>query len=260
MIVHFPEVERKSIVALAQRTLWEEDTQDVREALEYLRNKRNLSDEVIKDFNFGYYPTRLRQQGHDWAGRLIMPLIDQNNELVVLTSRDFRCTDKTKMPHLHEEFNKKMFLYGVNVAKKSIIEYQKAVVVEGQFDTTHSHKHGISCTVGILGSAFSLQHMCVLARYTQNIFLVFDNDESGLRNLYRSILMYKNYGLDVHNIKFIPVILPKHKDPDEFLKNEGKKEYLALLADAKSKVEDLGTVVAYEKIVEQNQKLQTFEK
>lgn len=245
MKVHFAEVERNAIFQLAQKTLWEEDTQDVREAISYLKESRGLSEQIIKDFNFGYYPARLRQKGHDWAGRLIMPLVDQNNKLIVLTSRDFRCTDKSRMPHLHEEFNKKMFLYGMNVAKKHIIANKKAIVVEGQFDTTCSHTFGFNITIGILGSAFSVQHVTVIARYCRDIFLVFDNDESGCKNLERSMIMYKNYGLESSDIKFIPVIIPIHKDPDEFLRKEGKQEYYDLLAEAKNKVYEVGTMRYY---------------
>lgn len=245
MKVHFAEYERNAIFQLAQKTLWEEDTTDVREAMSYLKDVRNLDDQSIKDFNFGYYPTRLRQRGHDWAGRLIMPLISQNDKLIVLTSRDFRCTDKSKMPHLHEEFNKKMFLYGMNVAKKYIIENKKAIVVEGQFDTACSHKFGIKVTVGILGSAFSIQHVSIIARYCRDIFLVFDNDESGCKNIERSITMYKNYGLESSDIKFIPVLIPIHKDPDEFLRKEGKQDFMDLLAEAKSRVYEVGTIRYY---------------
>jgi DNA primase len=151
MKVRFSDIDRKNIAELSQKTLWEESTQDVREAMQYLRDKRGVSEQVLRNFNFGYYPERLRQEGHHWAGRLIMPLYDQHNQLIVLTSRDFRCTDKTKMPHLHEEFNKKLFLYGMNVAKSNIIKFQKAIVVEGQFDTVCSHSYGFTCTVGILG-------------------------------------------------------------------------------------------------------------
>jgi DNA primase len=260
MIVHFPEVERKNIAALSQKTLWEEKSEDVSEALQYLRVNRGLSDDVIKDFRFGYYPQRLRQKGHDWAGRLIMPLYDQHDDLIVLTSRDFRCTDKTKMPHLHEEFNKKLFLYGMNVAKQNIIKYEKALVVEGQFDTACSHTYGFNFTVGILGSAFSLYHLCILARYTKDIFLVFDMDDSGLKNLSRSIKMYQSYGLESLDIKFIPVCLPKHKDPDEFLRSEGKKEYLNLLAEAKNRVYERGTLDEYSRLCEDVVKLKELER
>lgn len=249
MIVHFPEVERKLICELAQKTLWEEDTEDVAEALQYLRETRAVSDDVIKSFNFGYYPQRLRRQGHDWAGRLIMPLYEQNNNLIVLTSRDFRCTDKTKMPHLHEEFNKKLFLYGLNVAKKNIIKYQKAIVVEGQFDTACCHTHGINVAVGILGSAFSIHQLIILSRYCRDIFLVYDNDSAGRNNLQRSLLMYKNYNLSAFDIKFLPVILPKHKDPDEFLRKEGKHEFLDILAETKDKVYNSNTIDYFTRVL-----------
>ena len=240
MKVHFPEVERKAIVHLSQEALWTEDSEDVRETLNYLRVERGLTDDVIKKFRFGYYPQRLKKQGHDWAGRLIMPLYDQHDELIILTSRDFRCKDKTKMPHLHEQFDKKFFLFGMNVAKADIIKYQKAIVVEGQFDTACSHRYGFGVTVGLLGSAFSPYHLCIISRYCRDIFLSFDSDDSGFKNLNRSVKMYREYGLESTGIRFIPVVLPKHKDPDEFLKKESSVDYLELLREAKAKVEELG--------------------
>lgn len=248
MIVHFSEIDRKYIAELSQKSLWEEKSDDISEAWQYLRETRKLSDDVIRKFRFGYYPIRLKQRGHDWAGRLIMPLFDQHNQLIVLTSRDFRCTDKTKMPHLHEEFNKKLFLYGIDVAKENIIKQQKAIVVEGQFDTACSHAYGFNFTVGILGSAFSLFQLCILCRYTQDIFLVFDADDSGRKNLVRSISMYQNYGLEALDIKFIPVCLPKYKDPDEFLRHEGKSAYKDLLAEAKSRVYESGTIKEFDRL------------
>ena len=255
MIVHFSDVDRKYIAELSQKSLWEEQSDDVAQAWDYLRQTRKLSDDVLKSLRFGYYPARLKNRGHDWAGRLIMPLYDQHDQLIVLTSRDFRCTDKTKMPHLHEEFNKKLFLYGMNVAKQNIIKQQKAIVVEGQFDTACSHTYGFNFTVGILGSAFSLYHLCILARYTQDIFLVFDSDDAGLKNLSRSMKMYQNYGLETLDIKFIPVCIPKHKDPDEFLRQEGKISYKELLAEAKSKVYETSTVKEFERLCSINNKL-----
>lgn len=252
MIVHFPEVERNAISELAQKTLWEEESEDIQEALKYYREERGLSDDVLKRFRFGYYPQRLKKSGHDWAGRLIMPLYDQHNKLIVLTSRDFRCKDKTKMPHLHEEFDKKFYLFGINVAKPNIIRNQKAVVVEGQFDTACSHTFGINVTVGILGSAFSMYHVCVLSRYCSEIFLVFDTDVSGFKNLSRSMKMYNSYGLESLGIRFIPVLLPLHKDPDEFLRKETRADYASLLLEAKKKTIELGSLRYYTELCKSN--------
>jgi DNA primase len=149
------------------------------------------------------------------------------------------------MPHLHEEFDKKLYLFGLNVAKNNIIKYQKAIVVEGQFDTACSHTHGYGVTVGVLGSALSMFHVNILARYCSEIFLVFDMDESGFKSLARTMYMYKYYGLDSMGIKFIPVILPKHKDPDEFLRKEDSKEYMKLLVEAKQRVLEKGSIGYY---------------
>lgn len=240
MKTNFPEVDRRSIVKLSQDTLWGEDTEDVREALDYLRNVRGLTDDIIRKFRFGYYPARLKKYGHEWAGRLIMPLYDQHEDLIVITSRDFRCKDKNGMPHLHESFDKKLFLFGMNVAKNDIIKYQKVIIVEGQFDTACLHKHNICASVGILGSAFSSHHLCIVSRYCREIFLNFDSDDSGFKNLSRSIKMYRNYGLESNGIIFIPIVLPKHKDPDEFLKKETREDYIELLVEAKEKVLEMG--------------------
>jgi hypothetical protein len=140
----------------------------------------------------------------------------------------------------HEQFDKKFFLFGMNVAKDSIIKHQKAIVVEGQFDTACAHRYGFGVTVGLLGSAFSPYHLCIIARYCRDIFLSFDSDDSGFKNLSRSVKMYREYGLESKGIRFIPVVLPKHKDPDEFLKKESSNDYLELLREAKAKVEELG--------------------
>jgi len=244
-IVHFSEVERNKIVELSQHTLWNESSEDVVQALQYLREERKLPDNVIKRFRIGYFPQRLRKAGHDWAGRLIMPLYDSHDKLVVLTSRDFRA-DKNGMPHLHEEFDKKLFLYGSNVAKSHIVRWQKAIVVEGQVDTAASHANGFEITVGILGSAFTINHVCILARYCSDIFLAFDADESGFGNLARSMTMYKKNGLDSFGLKFIPVVFPKYKDPDEFLAKESRQAYLNLLSEAKAGTDKLGSIGYYE--------------
>ena len=86
--------------------------------------------------------------------------------------------------------------------------------------------------------------------------MVFDNDTSGIKNLQRSMKLYKSYGLESIGIKFIPIILPKCKDPDEFLKTHGRQEYVDVLNEAKSKVYDLGTTNYYDELMLQNPTLQ----
>jgi len=233
MITKFATDERKEIAKLAHLTLTTEDSPDVEEALDYLKNKRGLTDEAIEKYQFGYIPNRLRE--HDWRGRVIMPLYDQYEELVVLTSRDFRTTQKEKRPHLHEQFNKKRYLYGLDVAKEHIIKHNSCIIVEGQFDTTRLHVNGLLNTVGVLGSAFTFNHICALRKYCQNFYLLFDNDKSGKKNIQRAIELYNSecLGSEAFDTRFYPVFFDsKYKDPDELIVAKGIGDLRESLLDA----------------------------
>lgn len=232
MSVRLADLERVRICELSQKTLWEDEDTDVRDALDYLREKRNISDDVIKEYKFGYIPKRVR---HAWSERIIMPLYDPYGDLVVLTSRKYKTQDKNQFPHLHEEFNKRQYLYGLDVSKENIIRKNKSIVVEGQFDTTRLRSNGIKTVVGVLGSAFSFEHAIILRRYCSEVFLVFDNDEAGIKTLKRSMEMFEEQDLESSfGMVFIPVVLPEGiKDPDQFIELRGAKEFCELLAESK---------------------------
>ena len=121
MITKFTEVERAEICDLANETLLKETTEDTLEALKYLTDVRGISLEVLKKFRFGYIPKRV---GHDWSERIIMPLYDSHDNLIVLTSRKFRTTDHKQRPHLHEQFDKKRFFK---------INHQDTIVANSEF-------------------------------------------------------------------------------------------------------------------------------
>jgi DNA primase len=230
MNLKFPEIQREFIVELSQNTLWKENSDDVVEAREYLQKQRKISDEVLKEYKFGYIPRRAR---HEWSERIIMPLYDPYGKLVVLTSRKFRSKDK--YAHLHETFDKRYYLYGLNVAKPDIIKLNRCVIVEGQFDTTYLRTRGFKTVVGVLGSAFTFEHACILRRYCSEVYLVFDNDEAGKLTLERSLEMLATEKLeDTFRMSFIPVVLPKgYKDPDEYVQAQGPKPFRDLLVQAK---------------------------
>tara|TARA_B100000614_G_scaffold262895_1_gene299711 strand:+ start:62814 stop:63569 length:756 start_codon:yes stop_codon:yes gene_type:complete len=231
MITKFTEVERAEICDLANETLLKETTEDTLEALKYLTDVRGISLEVLKKFRFGYIPKRV---GHDWSERIIMPLYDSHDNLIVLTSRKFRTTDHKQRPHLHEQFDKKRFLYGIQAAKRSILNWNAVVLVEGQFDTCRLHTNGLINTVGVLGSAFTFDHVCQLRRYCSNFYLAFDRDKSGWQNIIRAMRMYDEKSLATFDVNFIPVRLPQGiKDPDDFISNHGVKAFNRLLKESK---------------------------
>lgn len=230
MIIQFAEIDRKKIVELAQQTLWEDDAADSRAALAYLRDKRHLSDETIRLFGFGYIPLHAR---HDWSERVIMPLNDPYGNLVVLTSR--KLSGDKKYSHLHETFDKRYYLFGLDLARKFILKKNKAIIVEGQFDVAYLRSRGIQTVVGVLGSAFTMEHACILRRYCTEVYLVFDGDTSGESTLQRSMEMMKEECVEQNfNMKFIPVRLPSSlPDPDDYVLEKGPAAFCDLLETAR---------------------------
>lgn len=229
MTVKFTEVVRERMVEMAQKTLWEENSPDVDEARSYLQKTREISDEILKQYRFGYVPKRAR---HDWSERIVMPLYDPYENLIVLTSRKFRSKDA--YTHLHEVFDKRYYLYGLDIAKMDILHRNKAIIVEGQFDTAYLRSRGFKTVVGVLGSAFTFEHACILRRYCSEIYLLFDGDDAGRDTLERSLLMLREERLsETFGMTFIPASLPKDDDPDDFVRKKGPGALVDLLNDAK---------------------------
>lgn len=106
-------------------------------------------------------------------------------------------------------------LYGLYNAKKEIIRQKSVIIVEGQFDCITCHRFGIRNVVA-LGCAFlSKYQLFLLLRYTNNIFLLLDNDEAGKKSIERAHKLNESYG-NLANMKSL--ILPDgFKDIDDFL-------------------------------------------
>ena len=202
-------------------------------ALEYLVNERKVSPDVLRKFQVGYCPA---SEDHELAGRIIMPLFDSYGEVIAITSRNPWI--EKRWQHWHESFDKSEWLYGLDVAKEHIRRTDKAIIVEGQFDTLVSHTFGFNMAVGMLGSALSIVQVAQLARYCSEVYLLFDPDLAGEDCVDRAKEMYKTYRLDGYRILFIPVALPKNPDldPDDFLKQYGSQALVNLLRKSKEKV------------------------
>ena len=70
-------------------------------------------------------------------------------------------------------------LYGLHLAKQSIIRSRQAIVVEGYTDVIACHQAGIENVVATLGTSLTADHAAVLSRLCDTVILVFDGDEAG---------------------------------------------------------------------------------
>ena len=149
--------------------------------------------------------------------RLIFPIRDGIGRVIAFGGRRLDEADEPKYLNSPETrvFQKSKTLYGLDLAKKPIIDSGTAVLVEGYTDVIACHQHGAANVVAALGTALTPEHATMLKRFCDRVVLVMDGDAAGQRAADRAIDIFVNGEIDV-----CLVSLPGGRDPDEFLSAE----------------------------------------
>jgi DNA primase len=218
------------------------DSEHGRAVRDYLA-ERGISDEMIEQFQLGYAPDRwdglaqaVQQKGwaiddFEQAGlvqprkqgrghidrlrhRLIFPICDTLGRPIAFGGRRLREEDEPKYLNSPETelFHKSATLYGLDVAKKAIIDSGTAVVVEGYTDVIACHQAGACHVIATLGTALTMDHVKHLRRYADRVVLIFDPDEAGQRAADRAVEVFLSGEVDV-----ALATLPGGKDPADLL-------------------------------------------
>jgi len=174
------------------------ESKDAKSAREYLE-KRKLTSKTIKDFTVGYAPEKpilydfLKKRGfldseiraagspERFRNRIIFPINDVMGNAVGFTGRSLLKDQQPKYLNTPETqiFHKSRVLYGLDKAKAEIKLQKMCIIVEGQMDVVLSHQAGVSNAVASSGTALTLDHLLIVARYTNNIAFAFDADSAG---------------------------------------------------------------------------------
>lgn len=212
----------------------------------YLRD-RQLSDETIKKFGLGfanktsndlvqylrskgYSPELIHEAGlcnvdekhgmyDKFWNRVIFPIEDINHRVIGFGGRVMGDgTPKYLNSPETPIFDKSRNLYGLNFARTS--RKGNIILCEGYMDVISMHQAGFDQAVASLGTAFTLGQASLLKRYTKEVLLSYDSDGAGVKAALRAIGILKEAGLTGKIISLEP-----YKDPDEFMKNLGKKAF-----------------------------------
>ncbi len=116
-------------------------------------------------------------------------------------------------------------LYGLFFAKKDISKLNKCIIVEGYMDVIALHQVGICNVVATSGTALTDKQIKLIRRFTQNVTVIFDGDEAGIKAAIRGIDLLLQSGL---NIKVL--LLPDGHDPDSFSRAYSVEEVQAYFA------------------------------
>ena len=227
-------------------------------ALDYLHG-RGFDDDVITRFGLGLapdawdtlaqhgllrkYPAPLLEQGgllkrrengdgyyDTFRARVIFPIRDEQGRVIAFGGRILPGGDSpAKYLNSPETplFSKGRVLFGLDLAKKRIVETRTAIVFEGYADAVMAHQYGITNAVAVLGTSLTPEHAQTLRRLADRIVLLFDADAAGGMAAKRSVELFLRESVDV-----AVADLPPGTDPDEFLQQHGRDAFEQRIASA----------------------------
>jgi DNA primase len=114
-------------------------------------------------------------------------------------------------------FHKASILFGYFLAKTHIRQNDRVIIAEGNMDVVMMHQFGFTETVGTMGVALSESSQRLLFNMTKNIILAMDSDAAGIKAMNSINAAFMTLGVLPRYLSFEPA-----KDPDEFLRKEGR--------------------------------------
>ena len=192
--------------------------------VKYLRSK-GYEDELIRAAGLVNVDEKRGMQDKFW-NRVMFPIQDVNHRVIGFGGR---VMGDAKPKYLNspetEVFDKSRNLYGLNFARTS--RKNNMILCEGYMDVIAMHQVGFTQAVASLGTAFTSGQANLLKRYTEELLLIYDSDEAGMKAALRAIPILKDVGIRAKVVNLKP-----YKDPDEFMKNLGKEAFQERLDQA----------------------------
>ncbi len=229
-------------------------TRTVNPGIEYMK-KRGMDASTLKKFGIGYADEKwdslyryFMEKGTDvklllelglishskgryydkFRNRIIFPIINTRGKVIGFGGRAIgEETPKYLNSPESPIFLKKNNLYGLNLARQDINKEDYAILVEGYMDVISLYKGGIKNAAASLGTALTENQAVMLKRYTNQIILSYDADAAGQAATLRGMDILHHAGCKVKVLH-----IPEGKDPDEFIKKNGKDAFLQLIKKA----------------------------
>ena len=128
-------------------------------------------------------------------------------------------------------FKKRSMLYGLNLARESIKDLDRAIVVEGYLDVIGCHQAGLDNVVAPLGTAMTDEQIKMLGHYCNEIIFMYDADTAGMKAAIRSLDITEETNINVR-IGMLP-----EDDPFDYIMKKGPREFMAVVDRAVIPVE-----------------------
>ena len=227
-----------------------------KKASDYL--KKRISEEVINTFQVGFCPEHhilenflknnnffeddyqkldlfiKNKKGEifgRFSNRITFPIFDYGEKIVGFGGRTI---NNSKIKYINSQesqfFKKSNILFGLKQNLDFIRAKKEIFLVEGYLDVIKLHEFQIKNSVSSLGTTLSENQLKKLWYYTDIPFVCFDGDQAGVNAAKNVAIKSLSFLIPGKSLKFI--ILPNNLDPDQFLSERGKEDFLELKNDS----------------------------
>lgn len=164
-----------------------------------------------------------------FRGRVIFPVHGLAGKVVAFGARMLG-KDKNQPKYINSPetdiYHKSDVLYGLFQAKNAIRQHDECYLVEGYTDVISLHQADVENVVASSGTALTENQIKLIRRFTENITVLFDGDNAGIKAALRGIDMILRGGLNVRVLLF-----PDGEDPDSFSRKVGTAEFQKYLKE-----------------------------
>ncbi len=155
-------------------------------------------------------------------GRVIFPIHNLSGRAIGFGARILQ-TNKKAAKYLNSPetdiYHKSDVLYGLHLAKRSMIQLDNCYLVEGYTDVISFHQKGIENVVASSGTSLTPGQIKLVKRFTPNITVLYDGDAAGIKASFRGIDLILKEGMNVKVVTF-----PDGEDPDSFARANTSSE------------------------------------
>jgi len=213
--------------------------------LSYLK-ERGFREDIIKKFQIGFNPgdrdrfataalnaqyniellqksglvaIRDNKPADNYRSRIIFPIHNQSGKILGFGARILKTNDKApkyiNTPE-NEIYVKSKILYGSYFARQAIDKADECLLVEGYTDVVSLHQAGIENVVASGGTSLTLDQLRLIKKYTNNLTIIYDGDNAGVKAALRGMDLALEESLNVRL-----VLIPDKEDPDSYVNKVG---------------------------------------
>ena len=161
-----------------------------------------------------------------FRNRIIFPIYSISNRIIAFGGRSLE-KDDTIPKYINSPdtpiFKKGKNIYGIERAS-NIRNKNYSILMEGYMDVLSANIFDFDTSIAPLGTALTVEQAQLIKRYSSNILLCFDMDKAGKSATERASFILKSQGFNIRVLQFDDA-----KDPDEYLKKNGREAFLEVV-------------------------------